>query len=203
MHRAQYRRVADDMRGLITSGAWPPGHRIPSKGLLAETYGVKIGVVTAATALLRSEGLLLGTQRTALWVADPARVATFSGLDVPWPHGYGETRPGRGPADADVAARLGVPPGTVVDWVRTELLDEDGRPSHLRAVYRAGGSAGVVLKDVVGRVRMMTEDEAEHLGLAETWALVVRGVRVDGGGRPVEVAEAVLPWDRWQIPLGG
>lgn len=201
----QYQRVAADLRQRIASGEFPPGARLPSWRLLADQYGVRLGVIERAVGLLRTSGLVVSTQRAGVYVADPVRVRTLTGTGAPWPHGRGDTRTGTIPADTALATLLNVAPATHIPWERTELLDEVGRPSHLRTVYRKPRAVAPV--GPAGRpevtARMLTPDEAGHLGLASGVVLVVRAVRADAGGRPVEVLELVLPADRWRVTLGG
>ncbi|WP_055588551.1 GntR family transcriptional regulator [Peterkaempfera griseoplana] len=199
-----YQRVAADLRHRIAAGEFPPGARLPSWRTLQRQYQVGYGVIADAIALLRTDGLVVSTQRTSVTVADPAKVQQLTDVDAPWPHGRGDIQRGTAPADQSLAARLDVEPGTRVAWERVELLDEDGRPSHLCAVYRRPGSrnAAVRTMDAVARARMLSAEEAEHLGLAIGVTQVVRATRVDEQGQPVETVELVLPADRWSVSLG-
>lgn len=52
-------QVADALREKITSGEWPPGHKLPGEVTLAQTYGVARGTVRAALDLLRAEGRIV------------------------------------------------------------------------------------------------------------------------------------------------
>jgi GntR family transcriptional regulator len=53
-----YQRVAADLRDRITSGEWPPGHRIPSWRNLAAEHDVGQGTIRLAIAELRAAGLV-------------------------------------------------------------------------------------------------------------------------------------------------
>lgn len=53
-----YQQVADDMRQRIVSGDLPAGSRLPAYSTLADQYGVGVGTLTRAMALLRVEGLV-------------------------------------------------------------------------------------------------------------------------------------------------
>src|SRR5688500_11538762 len=52
-----YRRIADELRGAITSGEYRPGHALPSVTQLMERYGVSRSTIQSALAVLRAEGL--------------------------------------------------------------------------------------------------------------------------------------------------
>jgi DNA-binding GntR family transcriptional regulator len=53
----RYRDVAAELRGLVESGAWAPGDRLPSEAALAERYGVARGTIRQALAELEGAGL--------------------------------------------------------------------------------------------------------------------------------------------------
>lgn len=53
-----YRRISDDLKDKIERGAYPVGDQLPSYDLLAETYGVKLGVARNAVYALRDEGIV-------------------------------------------------------------------------------------------------------------------------------------------------
>ena len=199
----QYQRVADDIRARIRAGEFPPGARLPPWRTLTEHYRVGYGVIADAIALLRTEGIVVSSQRASVRVADPARVSLLTDVDEPWPHKRGETRPGTVEAGQELARRLDIAPGTVVRWQREELLGADDRPSHLRTTYRRPRTRRQAVRTVDARVRgrMLTPGEAAHLGLAVGMALVVTAGRVDAAGGPVGMLELVLPADRWQVAL--
>ena len=200
----QYQRVANDIRTRIRSGEYPPGSRLPPWRQLTEHYQVGYGVIADAIALLRTEGTVVSSQRASVRVADPARVSLLTDVDEPWPHRRGETRSGTVETGTELAQRLDIAPGTVIQWQREELLGADSRPSHLRTTYRRPRTRRQAVRTVDARVRgrMLTPDEAAHLGLTVGMALVVTAGRVDATGGPVEVVELVLPADRWQVALG-
>lgn len=70
-HMPSYERVADDMRRRIASGEWPPGHQIPTIRDLAAEHVVALRVIERAQDKLKWEGLLVGHQGKAVYVADP------------------------------------------------------------------------------------------------------------------------------------
>lgn len=63
-----YRRIADDIRGKITSGEWPPGHKLPTFAELMAQYEASSTVVRGAMITLDSEGLIEGHQGKGVYV---------------------------------------------------------------------------------------------------------------------------------------
>lgn len=55
--QARYRRVADDLRRRILSGAIPPGAILPSESTIMDEFGVSRGTAREAISVLRAEGL--------------------------------------------------------------------------------------------------------------------------------------------------
>lgn len=53
-----YKRIADELRGRIESGEFPPGAPLPSEATLCAQYQVARGTVRRALAELRSDGLV-------------------------------------------------------------------------------------------------------------------------------------------------
>jgi GntR family transcriptional regulator len=202
MRAADYQRVVDDVRRRISSGDWPPGHQLPSRRDMTELYGVGEGTIRDAVATLRQAGEIEGTARRRLRVAHPVVVRTLTDIDAPWPQ-QGDRWLGRRQAPPGIAERLELAPRTQVYWERTELLDPDGRPSHLLTVWRPTESPdpwASTTADV--SLRALSADEARDLGLiAGLPALLVERDRADSAGRPVEAADLVLPADRWRIRL--
>lgn len=75
----RYVQIADDLRGKITAGAYPPGSKLPSNKDLREQYGVAEGTIRAALEELRGEGIVetqstLGTFVTSDPAAAPTRL---------------------------------------------------------------------------------------------------------------------------------
>lgn len=67
-----FRALADALEADISSGALPPGTRLPSYRTLAEVARVDIGTVTRAYAEARARGLVEMTVGRGSFVADPA-----------------------------------------------------------------------------------------------------------------------------------
>ena len=55
-----YQQLADHIRGLIQSGEFPPGARLPGVQRIARDSGVAIGVAVRAIGILKTEGLVIG-----------------------------------------------------------------------------------------------------------------------------------------------
>ncbi|MYS85283.1 UTRA domain-containing protein [Embleya scabrispora] len=122
---------------------------------------------------------------------------------APWPHGTGERHLSRTEAPSAVADMLGLRIGARVHCERVELLDPDGRTSHLLVRYTSrlrpvpGAHA---LSDLSGRAAVA--GEAGMLGVATgPMLLVVPVVRYSRDGRPAAVDELLLPADRWRVRL--
>jgi DNA-binding GntR family transcriptional regulator len=203
MPDAPYRRVADEIRRRIATGAWPPGYQIPSQAALADELGVSRAEARRGMSVVRRAGLLEGTPRSRLYVAHPPAVRTLLDPDANWPYPTGDGTTGSCLADDDLAARLEVPPGTDLQWHRIDCLDPDYRPSHLIATWWQGRRPSTWARSVAeAELHQLTSEEAEHLGLASgipTWR--VMRTRYNETGRPIETADLVLPADRWRIRL--
>ncbi|TDD08102.1 GntR family transcriptional regulator [Saccharopolyspora terrae] len=80
--RAPYQQVADYLRTAIHDGTLGPGQRLPKQAELVAEYGVSLGTVKSALAVLRDERLIISRQGEGTWVRR-------EGLDGP-----AETAPG-------------------------------------------------------------------------------------------------------------
>lgn len=148
---AQYRVIARDLRGRITRGEIQPGEALPTETSLATRWDVARMTVRDALDLLESEGLIEGNRprrvatRERLDVSltrEPGREHQESGesptrladafLGAAAEAGLApEVKPPRlefSEAPGDVAARLGLEPGSLV-WSR-ELVREAGGAKH-------------------------------------------------------------------------
>lgn len=197
------RRVADDLRRRLTAGEWAPGERLPSRTQLQGQYAVGSGAAQRAVDILREEGILVSLPRIGVVVADPPAVRTLTDPDATWPYGRGEPVLTAQAATPELAARFAVDPGTPVLRERVDLLDPDGRPSHLAVRWSLDGTRrpwAEQRREVSGRPA--GRDEAVLLGVAPGALLLVSSaVRTDRAGRVVEVAELLLPADRWRIAV--
>ena len=64
----------------LRTGAWQPGHRIPTERSLSETYGIGRSAVRRVLSQLKAQGLIRQTVGSGTYVSDP--VATASGADT-------------------------------------------------------------------------------------------------------------------------
>lgn len=75
INRTLYRKVADDLRSQIASGALRVGDQIPSTKELGGRYGVSTTAARNAVAVLREEGLIEGIPGKGVFVAaTPAEI---------------------------------------------------------------------------------------------------------------------------------
>ncbi|MFI8942789.1 GntR family transcriptional regulator [Streptomyces syringium] len=198
-----YQRLAARLRQLIKAGDWPPGYRIPSHAQLQAEHGVGRGVVEHAIAQLRQEGLLEGVRRARPTVAYPPAVRTLVDPDAEWPMPPDarqcDTRPA---ADEDLAGRLGVPVGTRLTSRAVELVDPCGVTVGLCTTWRRGRLRAHAAVRCEVAPHAITAAEAELTGLvAGAPAFLVQRVRYGIDGSPVEIADLVLPSDRWRIGM--
>ncbi|WP_228001483.1 GntR family transcriptional regulator [Nocardia australiensis] len=75
--RAEYRRLAAELREAITSGEFGSGDRLPSEESLAGQYGVSRGTVRQALAVLRANGLVTSRRGTRRVILGTARTQSF------------------------------------------------------------------------------------------------------------------------------
>ncbi|WP_447752720.1 UTRA domain-containing protein [Sphingopyxis fribergensis] len=66
------RRIRDEIAGLIRSGAWRPGHRIPTEQELAAEHGCARATVSKALSELAASGLIERRRKAGSFVAHPA-----------------------------------------------------------------------------------------------------------------------------------
>jgi GntR family transcriptional regulator len=196
-----YQRVAADLRHRIAAGEWAQGDQLPSWRSLAEHYGVGLGGIRLAVDQLRAEGLVEGKPRSRLHVAYPPAVRTLVDPDADWPHKTGDVEPGVCRPDPELRERLQVSSRVRLHWVRSELLDPDGRPTMLLTTWQRG-TRTLEYTSVLCEMRphALTGEEAAILGLAPgAPAFLVERTRLDDAGLPVQTADLVLPADRWRV----
>jgi GntR family transcriptional regulator len=115
-----FAQVRDALRARIGTGELSPGTKLPSEGELEVAFGVSRITVRQALAELNTEGLIEKVNGRGSFVTRPAPPADLGPLT-----GFYETMRRRGHkawgkvgpvksvrADANIAAALGVPPGT-------------------------------------------------------------------------------------------
>lgn len=235
---AGYAEIAAQIRRQIESGELRPGHRLPTLREVMQQHGVAQQTASRAYRVLKAEGLTRATTGGGTVVADPgsdnvaARVrawaATGRALSAREESRILEIATVG--ADATVAPRLDVDPGTPVT-VRRRVVSRDGTPVHLSSSYyppyvieavpeltepvSTGGSRelaaerlGSPQKEVLEEVtsRLAGEMEKDALGLTGSVIVtqVVRTVFL-ADGRIVEVAVKVCDGQtvlKWSTPLG-
>jgi GntR family transcriptional regulator len=233
-----YAEIAAQLRRQIQDGTLRPGDVMPSYKEAAAQFGVAHTTVNRAYRVLKMEGLVLTRPGKPTIVSAPAsnnigtrvalHAATGSALDG------GESSQilevGTVGADALVAPRLEVPPGTPVQ-VRRRVVSRGDVPVHLSSSYypayviavtpelqepvstgasrelaasRLGVAQDQVLEEVTSR--LATAAEKETLGLTASEVVVTQIVRTVTleDGRVVEVAVKVAEGStvlRWTTSL--
>jgi DNA-binding GntR family transcriptional regulator len=71
--RGPYEVIAAELREQIESGQLPPGSHLPTVVDLAATYGVAVGTINRAIALLRESGLIEVSRGRRAVVRRPAQ----------------------------------------------------------------------------------------------------------------------------------
>ena len=135
----RYAELAADLRARILRGQWEPGQSLAAETELARTYGVALGTMRQAIALLVNHGLLerrhgKGTfVKAGLGGASMLRFFRFRHADssqVPTSRILGSKR---ARADAEAARALGVPEGAGV-LVLERLRSVGGQPCLLESI---------------------------------------------------------------------
>jgi GntR family histidine utilization transcriptional repressor len=68
---ALYQRIRNDLESRITSGAWPPGHRVPFEHELMQTYACSRMTVNKVLSGLADAGLVVRRRRAGSFVSRP------------------------------------------------------------------------------------------------------------------------------------
>lgn len=85
--QSQYGKLAMALRERIVQGEWAPGEPIPAESLLAQSYGVALGTIRQALALLVEDGVLQRRHGKGTFVSKgmsgtpTMRFFRFSGFD--------------------------------------------------------------------------------------------------------------------------
>jgi GntR family transcriptional regulator len=199
---ARFRRIAADIRSRIEAGEWSVGEDLPSRAVMAAEYGVHTQTMRLAHKLLRQQGVLEGEERKRVYVAHPPAMRTLTDPDAPWPHSSETTDTRPRPATVELAERLGVQVGAVLQHETVECLDPGGRSAMLvSSWWRGRRRPHASCLAEVGAVAL-TEGQAHALGLlVDAVAFRIVRTRLDHDGRPLETADLILPMDRWLIRL--
>lgn len=84
VRHTHYRRVADELRAKINSGAYGPGDKLPTQIELAEESRVSRPTVVEAINLLRRDGLIVTRRGQGMFVApDPSAASSASAASAP------------------------------------------------------------------------------------------------------------------------
>lgn len=128
-----HQRLREDLRDRIATGGWHAQQRIPSEVELMRHYGVSRITVRQALQALEQGGLIIKVPGKGSFVAGAPKpfqqLARLQGLaEAMAPQGHAIRNQvlelSRVAADAAVATRLGLPPGTTVTHIRrVRLLD--------------------------------------------------------------------------------
>ncbi len=239
--RTKYQELADDLRAAIEDGQYPAGGYLPTVAWIRDTYGATNDTVKSAFQVLAREGLIDTGQgrrtrvlerrpvihRSASYVAPAADggaqtwTKALSELGLRGTHSLG--RVGEVPAPDDVAAALGIEPGTSV-VCRPRVMLADGEPvetadSYYRlavasgtaiarqglirgGVYAVFAAQGFPLADREETVTAgpVTDTERERLALPAS-ACVIRMTIVHrtADGSPISVDVCTLRADRYRL----
>lgn len=201
---ARYRRIAADIRERIAAGEWAVGDKLPSRAEMAVEYDVHPQTMRLAHLLLRRTGILEGEKGRGVFVAHPAAMRTLTDADAHWPHLCETTDTRTQRATPELAARLDVPVGTVLQHETLECMDPGGRSAMLVSSWWRGRRRPHASFVVEVGVVPLQEEQAAALGLlTDATAYWLVRTRLDREGRPVETADLILPMDRWLIRLSG
>jgi len=222
-----HRRIRAEISERIRSGAWPPGHRVPSEHELMAEYGCSRMTVNKALAPLAEQGLIVRRRKAGSFVSRP-RIHSVV-LDIPdiaaevtargETYGYELLARAARVATADEAEALGLDRPTRVLVLRC-LHRADGRPFgleerliNLSAVPEAADvdfAAEVPGGWLLGHVPWT---EAEHrisaahppkavaaaLGLSTTAACLVLERRTWRGGDRITHVRLTFPGDAYDL----
>jgi GntR family transcriptional regulator len=221
------RRILDEIAG----GALLPGERLGAERDMAERYGVSRSTLRAALEALESVGAVrrVPGRSGGTFVAErkvERDLTSLAGLPAylrrqGFESGARVLSTTTGEADAEMAAALAIPLGSVVfEIVRIRLAD--GEPiSYERARFPAarfpglldhplGGSLYTLLESEYGLVAGEAEERIEIVGASATAARVLQvrrsspvvsiaRVTVDADGRPFELSHDLFRADRVRI----
>ena len=144
---AKHERIAAHYRRAITSGKLRPGEKMPTLERVRKTHDCSINVATAAFQVLKREGLIIARPGSGTTVAPRTEIATPSGADRAdrraaggGNYAPGETSTGHTARmwtcdDADIAALLGIHPGTDIVIRQRQNRDASGRVTWYNTSY--------------------------------------------------------------------
>lgn len=136
--RPRSQQIAAELRADIMSGDLPPGSQLPSTADLAATYQAPGATIQNAVAILKQEGYVEGQPGRGVFVRPAEPGQPYAWITVAAGRSqHGTSRlldVGEVPAPAQVAAAIGIDPGTPVVR-RRQLLLLDGQPVELVHAY--------------------------------------------------------------------
>ena len=215
-------RIAADITGL------DPHDPLPAERTLMTTYGVSRMTVRRALSLLAEEGLVYRRRGSGTYVADPAMISKSLSLtsfseDVRergMTPGAMTQRVRRMPAESDVAADLGLSPGTEIVylervrtadgiplcieevWLTGDLVPDDFASEAITSLYETLNEFGFSPKVASQTIRatLVDADQAALLDVAEhSAAFSVSRVTYTADARPVERAHSLYRADRYDF----
>lgn len=86
--RAPYLRVAERVLEAVVEGAYQPGERLPALPTLAEEFGVAVGTVRSALAVLRDKGIIDTRHGAGTFIRSDLDIERLQGGAV-WDGGVG------------------------------------------------------------------------------------------------------------------
>ncbi|WTS57488.1 GntR family transcriptional regulator [Streptomyces sp. NBC_00101] len=199
---AAHRCIAADIRRRIAAREWVAGQALPSRREMAVEYHVHEQTLRLAYNLLRRSGILDGEKGRHVIVAHPPAMRTLTDVDAEWPWGTELTDSSPQRASDDLAGRLDVLPGVLLQHEVVECLEPGGRSAMLVESWWRGRRRPHVSHVAELGVAPLTVDQAHALGLlVDALAYRVIRTRLDVHAAPVETADLILPLDRWTIRL--
>lgn len=139
--QSRYGTLATSFRQLILDGQWAPGQMIPSETSLADAYGVALGTLRQALAVLVEEGILKRQQGRGTFVStglDSASMMRFFRF-------HAEDANSRVPISKIVKRSFRKPTASEAQTFRLEMTDEVMRLDRLRSI----GGRPCLLEEIV------------------------------------------------------
>lgn len=215
--------LADDIAAGLA-----PHDPLPSERALMTTYGVSRMTVRRALGLLVEEGLVYRRRGSGTYVADPAMISKTLSLtsfsedvrDRGMTPGALTQQVRRLPAEADVAADLGVSPGTEVVrlervrtadgiplciedvWLAADLVPADFASDTVTSLYETLSDLGLEpqMASQTIRATVVNVDQAALLDVApHSAAFSVSRVTYSADGSPIERAHSLYRADRYDF----
>jgi DNA-binding GntR family transcriptional regulator len=210
-----YLMIAATLRTDIANGRLGPGAKLPSETQLMMRHQVSRSVAKWAVAVLKADGLVDGRQGAGVFVRTPSRIVRDARRRPGQPYEPADTNSADGPvrpdeslttvaADAMIAQRLAVPPGTLVLQVAHRRW-ADGTPQELLTSWRLAQPAldrqGLRIDEACERVivRPANQEEIVALRLPARGVVLVIARTTYSCGTPVETVDIVAPSDRYEL----